>query len=194
MKTLSEYLIERLPPQLLLIPQDEELVCLHLINDEGLGYYELTFLASSIIIQLNMYVGFVTGYYDFKPPHFIPLSEDKEDCRDLLIIIRKSDLRGIEIADESNTDLTDITQYPINHYVRNSSVRKIDLKVIKEYEGTKEDLVDYLLKQLGYLERAYIIYRRNEYEQKKKESTNNFMGVNFTNQSNTYGMRPQYSS
>ena len=141
-----------------------------------------------------MYVGFVTGYYDFKPPHFIPLSEDKEDCRDLLIIIRKSDLRGIEIADESNTDLTDITQYPINHYVRNSSVRKIDRKVIKEYEGTKEDLVDYLLKQLGYLERAYIIYRRNEYEQKKKESSNNFMGVNFTNQSNTYGMRPQYSS
>ena len=194
MKTLSEYLIERLPPQLLLIPQDEELVCLHLINDEGLGYYELTFLASSIIIQLNMYVGFVTGYYDFKPPHFIPLSEDKEDCRDLLIIIRKSDLRGIEIADESNTDLTDITQYPINHYVRNSSVRKIDLKVIKEYEGTKEDLVDYLLKQLGYLERAYIIYRRNEYEQKKKESSNNFMGINLTNQSNTYGMRPQYSS
>ena len=138
-----QYLTDRLAPELQYIGNNEELVYLYLKNDEGLTGRILSSLFNVMSAELSFYINRLTNTKGRLNP--ISVTREVGDKTDLIILIRKEELNGIQIEDELEGWRYTSKTFPINKFKEGKDVK---LRVIKQYEGSKREVMNYMGEQI----------------------------------------------
>ena len=148
-----QYLSDRLFLRVQFMNANEELTFLYLSNNEGLGPDEINQLSLVLLNQLKLYVNSVSNTFDDIYSIRVPI-KNKEHY-DLIILIKTEDLKGVDIVDKLNYRITSPHEYPINDMMQVDPERPVKLKITKEFQGKKPDVIGYVMSQARHFEPAY---------------------------------------
>ena len=157
----TDYLMAKLSPYLQFIPAKVDIVLLYLTNNEGLSPRALEQLSTSLINQLSTYVSYYLGrVVDIE---FISIPITRDGITDMIILLNKNDLGGIDITDECvvldrfNTKCINLNSLiGFDSFSENNVNKKPSIRLWKEYEGKKKDVISYLFKHMCNYETAQV--------------------------------------